>query len=60
MRSQPEALPCEILITYSLALLKMTCQELFLIAFKKIKARNCSHRLSWLQPSQEDNHSRPD
>lgn len=29
MRSQPEALLCEILITYSLALLKMTCQELF-------------------------------
>jgi len=29
MRSQPEALLCEILIIYSLALLKMTCQELF-------------------------------
>ena len=59
MRSQPEALLCEILITYSLALLKMTCQELF-NRFQEIKARNCSHRLSWLQPNQEDNHSQPD
>lgn len=38
MRSQPEALLCEILIIYSLALLKMTCQEFFQSLSRKLKS----------------------